>query len=482
MSSIYPTTLDALLIYPNPSEDSPVKGTALSIFYVGASAEKAGFDIEYIDERFDGTERITELIASRKPLVIGVSSMTGFQLREAMRIFQSVKRACSKIITVLGGVHGSLLPDECIEHDSIDFVVVGEGEETFTELLHEIKGSRNYSRIKGLVWKKDGKAVKNDERDFISVDDWPFPMTKRNKRYFKLSSDAGELFYLSSRGCPYRCNFCYNNVFNKRKWRLMTTAKFESEIKVLHDELKFDYLFLNDDNIGSDLDRLKGISSFLRSLGVKWGSCIRANDINDESVKIMETNGCDRFLLGVESGSDRILKEIIGKDLPRGVEDIKQAVTSIARTTIRPTYSFMSNIPSETQVEIFASMDLADWIHRVDPKARIGFYVYAPYPGTKLFAQAKSAGARMPAGLMEWSRMSLSNGDNPVAENLYYISGLKFRGDVSRVKFPGLRRLQILPFELLGKLRWKMRWLTFYAVEKKIIKWLYRSAVARIQG
>ena len=254
----------------------------------------------------------------------------------------------------------------------------------------------------------------------------------------------------------------------------------ENKVKSLHNELKFKYLFLNDDNIGSNVERLKQIAVFLNSLGVGWGSCIRANDVKEESLKTMAENGCDRFLLGVESGSERILKEIIRKDLPNGLHDIRDAVKMIAKTKINPTYSFMCNIPSETHKELMQSMDFADWIHKIDPKARIGFYVYAPYPGTELFVEAKKQGIKMPCDMDEWGSMSLSNSRNTVAENLYYISGLKFRGDVSRIKFPKAHRLQILPFEILAKIRWKMRWLKFYGLEKKIVKRLYKRALMRL--
>lgn len=472
---------DALLVYPNPSQDSPVKGTALSIFYVGAAAEKAGIDIDYVDERFDGKERIKELLAQDQPAVIGVSSMTGYQLQETLRIFQYVKDKHSNIKTVLGGVHGSLLPEECMKEDLIDFVVVGEGEETFTELVLAVTGSQDYGKIRGIYWKENGKIIKNDERPFLSANDWPFPMTEKNKKYFRLSAEAGELFYLSSRGCPYRCRFCYNIVFNRRKWRLMPFDKFKQEIKALHDEFKFNYLFLNDDNVGSNIQRLREISIFLNSLGLKWGSCIRANDVTQESIAIMAANGCDRFLLGVETGSERILRDVIGKDLPNGIEDIRNAVKIIASSPIKPTYSFMSNIPTETEGELKQSMDFADWIHKTDPKARLGFYVYAPYPGTQLFYESQDLGYKMPSNAQEWSRMSLSNSENMIAENLYYISGLKFRGDISKIKFPGIRRLQILPFELLAKIRWSLRFLKYYALEKIIIKRLYRNAVEIIQ-
>ena len=473
--------IDAVLVYPNPSKDSPVKGTALSIFYVGAAAEAGGFDVEYIDERFDGVAAIEKLLKNNSPLVVAVSSMTGHQLSGAIRIFKYVKKNYPKVITVLGGVHGSLLPHECIKEEYLDFVVVGEGEETFNHLLSEIKGSKDYKNVKGLCWKDNGKIILNPDREFMKSDTWPFPMTTKNKRYFKESADAGELFFLSSRGCPYKCNFCYNNIFNKRTWRLMPLEKYKKELNILHDELKFKYIFMNDDNIGSNVRRLKEVSIFLNSLGLKWGSCIRANDISEESMAIMEKNGCDRFLLGVETGSDRILKDVIGKDLPHGLEDVRKAVKVIAKTSIKPTYSFMCNIPTETWQELKQSMAFADWISKQDPKAMIGFYVYAPYPGTTLFAEATRKGFKAPKGMAEWEDMSLSNRENLDAESLYYISGLNFRGDVSRLKFPGLRRLQILPFEISGKLRWRSRFIKHYEIEKMLLKWLYKKTLERMR-
>lgn len=473
--------MDALLVYPNPSQDSPVKGTALSIFYVGAAAEKADLEVDYVDERFDGKERVGELLARDTPAVVGVSSMTGYQLQETLRIFKLIKNNRSNIKTVLGGVHGSLLPEECVKDELIDFVVVGEGEETFTDLVMQVKSSQDYHKVPGIYWKANGNIIQNDERPFLPVNDWPFPMTEKNKRYFRLSAEAGELFYLSSRGCPYRCRFCYNYVFNRQKWRLMPLEKFKKEIRTLYEEFYFKYLFLNDDNIGSNVQRLREIAIFLNSLGVRWGSCIRANDVNNESILLMAANGCDRFLLGVETGSERILRDIIGKDLPHGLQDIKNAVKIIASSAIKPTYSFMCNIPTETESELEQSMDLADWIHRTDPKARLGFYVYAPYPGTQLFYESQKMGVKMPGSIDEWSRMSLSNSENPIAENLYYISGLTFRGDISKVKFPGICRLQILPFELLAKLRWRFRFLKYYSLEKYLVKWLYGRALERIQ-
>ena len=465
------------MVYPNPTQDSPVKGPALSIFYVGAEAERNGFSIEYVDERFDGKRRIQELLKENRTHTVAISTMTGFQLGETCRILKWIKEYNPGILTIVGGVHPTLLTEQTIEAPFIDFIVKGEGERTFVELLKEIKGDRKYHEILGLTWKNSGKIVNNCDRPFTKPEEWPFPMTKKSKPYYAKSVEAGEMFYLTSRGCPYSCRFCYNNVFNKKRYRTMPVGKVKNELKMFHDELEFDYLFLNDDNVGSNIKNLEDIAAFLRSLGIRWGTCIRADNINEHTLKILDDNGCDRFLLGVETGSERVLKDLIGKKLTNGLEDIRNAVRLIAGTGIKPTYSFMTNIPGETAAEAKISIDFANWVYKTDPKSRIGFYVYAPYPGTEMFRDAIKARQKLPNNIHEWAGMSLSNSENEIAENIYYISGLKFRGDVSRRKFPGIRRLKILPFEIEGKIRWKLKFFRLYKAQKTILKRIYKEAI-----
>lgn len=134
--------IDCLLTYPIPTRDSPTKGPALSIFYPGAMLEQNGFCVEYFDERFDNFEDFLSLI-KKDVFSVGVSSMTGYQLIGSKKILETVKKINPKIYTIFGGVHPSLLPQQCIKEPFVDLVVVGEGEKTLLELIKTLKDGRS---------------------------------------------------------------------------------------------------------------------------------------------------------------------------------------------------------------------------------------------------------------------------------------------------------------------------------------------------
>lgn len=470
--------IDCLLAYPIPTKDSPTKGPALSIFYPGAMLEQNGLNVEYFDERFDDFDEFLQKI-KKGVFCIGVSSMTGYQLAGAKRILETVKKINPKIYTIFGGTHPSILPRQCIKENFIDFVVVGEGEKTLFELISTLKNGKRLDEINGLYWKSDGEIMANKPREFMNPLEWPFPMTQGNRRYFKIAADRGELMFQSSRGCPCICSFCYNQLFNLRTWRPMPLDKFEKELKKFVEEFKIKTVYVNDDEIGSSRERIKGVSEILHKFGLSWTTSIRCNDVNEEIAKILDENGCKELLLGAESGSDRILEEIINKKYPNGVEDVRHCARNLSKTKIHGRYSFIAGLSTESTEEIKQSMDLADWIRKTDKNSRINFNAYAPYPGSKLYQEALKTNFKEPQNLEEWSKMSLSNETVPIAQNLYYISGLKFRGgknDTTSKNFPGLKRLLIFPFEIFARLRWKTRFLKYYWLEKTIIKWLFSWA------
>jgi radical SAM superfamily enzyme YgiQ (UPF0313 family) len=469
---------DCLLAYPIPTEDSPTKGVALSIFYLGAELEKNGLDVEYFDERFDKFKDFV-LLLEAGVFAIGVSSMTGFQLIGSKKMLEYAKKINPNIHTIFGGVHPSLLPEQCIKEPFVDFVVVGEGEKTMLELIQTLKNKGDLSKVDGILWKKDGEIITNKPREFMDPSEWPFPMTGKSKKYFRIAAERGELMFQASRGCPFNCNFCYNQIFNKRTWRPMPVDKFETELKIFVDEFHIENIYINDDNIGSRKDRIQKISDILRNFGLKWTTSIRCPSIDEKTARMLEKSGCRELLLGVESGSDRVLKEVVNKMHPHGVEDTRECARVLSGTTIQSRYNFIAGLPSETIQEMHQSMDLADWIWKTDKNAKITFDAYSPYPGSELYNEAVKAGFKEPHDLDGWSKMTLSNEVNPVAGNLYYISGLRFRGkkgDSTDRNFPGLKRLIILPFEISAHLRWRLRFFGYYGWEKAIVKKLFAWA------
>ena len=466
--------IDCVLVYPIPSKDSPAKGPALSIFYVGAMLEKEGFEVEYVDERFDNPNRVFDLVKTN-PLCVGVSTMTGVQLLEAQRILKQIKAINPEICTVLGGVHPSLLPYECINEEPVDIVCVRDGEYTMVELLNKLKNGDSLESVDGILWKKDGEVIRNKERPLSNPDDLPCPLTKKTKRYYKIAAKAGQVRILSSRGCPHNCGFCFNQVYNFRRWRPMSVEKFEEELNLLTSELEISNIILGDDNIGKNRQRLQRICDLLRAKGLTWHTGIRCDYMTKELTQMLDDTGCRSVFLGVESGSDRILNGIIEKQYLNGIDDIRMCARNLSETSISGMYSFMCGIPTETKQELKMSMKLANWIKKTDKKARISFYVYAPYPGSRMYQLAIQEGFREPKTVEEWSRVTLSDVRDPVMENLYYISGLTFRKDKTGQNFPGWKRLLIKPFELTASWRWKMRLINHYW-EKPLVKYLINKA------
>ncbi len=465
---------DCVLVYPIPSKDSPAKGPALSIFYIGAMLEKKGFEVEYVDGRFDNPNRVFDLIKTN-PLCVGVSAMTGVQLLEAQRILKQTKAINPEICTVLGGVHPSLLPYQCINEESVDVVCVRDGEYTMVELLNKLKSGDSLESVDGILWKEGAKVIQNKERPLSNLDDLPTPLTKKTKRYYKVAAEAGQVRILSSRGCPHKCGFCFNQVYNFRRWRAMSIEKFEEELQLLTSELGIDNIILGDDNIGKNMGRLQHICDLLRAKGLTWHTGIRCDYMSEDLTRMLDEAGCRSVFLGVESGSDRILSDIIDKQYQNGVDDIRTCAKNLSKTSISGMYSFMCGTPTETRQELKMSMQLADWIAKTDKKARISFYVYAPYPGTRMYQAAIREEFIEPKTIEEWSRVTLSSGRVPMMENLYYISGLTFRKDKTSKNFPGWKRSFIKPFELAASWRWRTRLINHYW-EKPLVKYLISRA------
>jgi|GEM_PF-600077 len=474
--------IDCVLVYPNPSLDSPNRNLALGVMIVGAALEQRGFSVEYIDLRFDTVARLRDIVRGGVRTV-GVSAMTGEQCLAAAEIFEWVKQASPATKTILGGVHGSMVTESCIQEPDIDFIVVGEGEETMCRLMEAVRdNARDLTEIEGLAWKAEGEPRINPPRAFSDLSDSVFPLTARNKRLFEIAASTGHLSYYTTRGCPFRCAFCYNLVFNRRKWRQLPADRLEEDLRRLRKEISFDHVYMVDDYIGRRLDRLEAISRSIRNVGLTWHSSIRVNDVNAESARILRDGNCQLLLLGVESASESVQQGTLVKDYKNGEADVRSCVVTLRDAGITPLYSFMYNVPGETEEDLVDTARLAEWIYRTDTRARIGFYAYTPYPGTPLYKDALERGFTPPLSLRDWAHLSLSNELNPKLRDLYYIAGLRFRGrkgDRTDENFPRFQRLRIAPFELAARVRWRFMRFVMTDFERESIKKMIRQASRR---
>ena len=467
-----------LLVFPKHSPFPHTVGFPLALYTLGKYLEKKGFEVEYFDERVDKKSHLLDSL-KKNPLFVGISTMTSYQIISSLKIAKTIRKINPNIPLVWGGLHPSMLPLQTIENKYVDYVIYGEGEETLSELAEHFLGKRNLESIDGLVWKKDGKEFKNKERKILDYNEVPFPYdidkTILDKYLDKDTNITARqpVFYMSSRGCPFGCRFCYNRYFNKYMWRPRNLNLIKKELEQLK-ERGVKRIFFGDDNIAVTKEHLLGICKIMKELNLNWSACIRVTYIDDETSKILEDSNCDYLLFGIESGSPEMLK-YINKGIT--IEDVRRCVKAVSKTKIIGMYSFMFGFPEETEDHMRESFNLVDFIIKEDSRAEIQFQIYTPYPGTPMYEDAIKKGFKEPKTLEEWSDFACDEVKTPwvkdktLLRNLYVISVFAFRNEEFLKS-----KIFYLPHKI-AVWRWKKRFFKFsyerllYDTVKKI-PWL----------
>src|SRR3990167_182387 len=269
------------LVYPLPSRASPQKSPCLSILHVGEALKQAkaigksdeDYEVKYFDLRYDDITPEDFKWAD----CVGVSSMTGIQLGGAIWTMKEAKKYGKR--TVLGGIHGTMLPQESLSEDFVDCVVVGEGEWAMIDAIH--------GGPKQIV-----QAVNLRTEDMVS------PVSPGTLIHFKRSAVTGDTALMTSRGCSYSCAFCYIVPFFHKKselwWAKVDLEEWKKDILYLRDHEGVRKLEHSDDWVGP-VDRLFEILEFLRSAGIQYQPSIRAHQINDEVAGRMKELGVEHL-------------------------------------------------------------------------------------------------------------------------------------------------------------------------------------------
>ena len=409
---------DVILVQPRVGNwDSVRSHSSIPLALLSASrfVDKE-FKISLIDIRVDRDWKSTLLSElSKSPLLVGVTSMTGRQIKSALEISRFVKEN-SNVPVVWGGTHASIFPRQTLENKNINFVVKGEGEWTFVELVRALKNKSSFSGINGLWYKVNGKINSNPDRAFGNLDQLgglPYELVNL-EHYLPFFMDRRTMYFESARGCPNACSYCYNKSYNNRTWRAQsseTTLRNLKEI-VLTKGIKSFYFI--DDNTFVDLGRAREICEGMvkNNLDIIWeaqGMTIQsALKMDDAYLELLEKCGLKKIHFGAESGSERILK-LVHKNIL--VADLHKVNRKFRKYNIILQYNFMSGFPTETIDDIRATIRLFFKLMEDNPNAIISpVCPYTPYPGTELYADALKAGFKEKKALEDW--IESNYGDN----------------------------------------------------------------------
>jgi len=452
-----------LLAYANASPFPYHAWTPLAILSLGAYLEQHNIEVEYFDERIHKMDRFKELVA-RGPLVIGLSTMTCFQIKNTLRLAKLVRSMDPDIPLVWGGTHPSMMAVQTLESELVDFVVKGEGEQTLLELVSALQeGKKDFSTINGLGWKGAGKNILNEDRDFLNIEDLPFPYDGKGREilleYIRRSSDTLEnIGYESSRGCPHKCGFCYNVFFHKNVCRVKSLQKVRTELLKLKELGVNKLTFYDDTFLAGKKDLMLNILDLLKELDFKWIANVRINTFDDDLIKKFKDSGCVYIFFGVESPDDEVLR-FIRKGQNRKMIDAGIEVAS--RGDIPTLYSLLIGLPGETEESMNRTLDFADEIRRRHPGAEVPIQPYVPLPGTKLYEEALKHGFKAPTHLEGWKNFTNDEVRNPWIKNprllnaIYINSFLAFRYDRFLRNF--WSKIVFGPLHALSLWRWRNR-------------------------
>ena len=216
---------------------------------------------------------------------------------------------------------------------------------------------------------------------------------------YKLDKYKRVIAYKTSRGCPFNCAFCYNRAFNKSRWRAWSVEKVVGDIEYLKKNYKIDAIKFYDDNFFVDKQRALEI---LRQINLPSHLEIRIDMIDETVAKELKERNCFDLLIGVESGSDRLLG-MLNKRIT--VERVLSAVKALAKYDVPASYSAIVGLPTETKEEFFSTIDLLYRIYKIHPRAAFTLGAYMPYPGSVMYDFAIEEGFSPPARTEDWGKI-----------------------------------------------------------------------------
>ncbi len=363
----------------------------LGLLYIAAYLQRyTDHDVSIIDSQVEELDydSLSTRIASAKPDVVGITAMT-MTMIDVVKTVEVVKKLNKESKIVLGGPHVHLFPEETINLKDVDYLVLGEGEETFKELLENIDNPSRLRKMPGIVFKANGDIINTGIRSAIKdLDKLPFP-ARHLVPYEKYTSlllkgDIATTVF-TSRGCPYKCSFCDRPHLGK-VFRARSAKNVVDELEECYKMGIKDFLFY-DDTFTVNRRRVIDICNEIirRELNINWDIRTRVDTVDEEMLRHLKDAGCQGIHYGVEAGTEKVLK-VLNKGI--SIERARQVFDLTRRYGIPILAYFMIGNPEETRMDVYTTFKVMkelnpDYVHLT---------IFTPFPGTKIYLDGLRSG------------------------------------------------------------------------------------------
>ncbi len=380
----------------------------LGLLYIASYLRTQGdHEIRVIDAQVDRLSyaQVEAAVAAWQPDIVGLTAMT-FTMVDVMKTAELVKKVNPEIAVCLGGPHVDIYAPETIGLKHVDFVIRKPGESSFSLLIKQLEGDRRFDQVPGLLYKdKDQEVHENPQAPTsLTLDDLPYPdrtMLPFEKSCSIMTANRPVGTMVTAKGCPYMCVFCSERG-SKPSWRSGKSVAAEMlEAK----SIGIKEMFFVDDTFYVKKQASMEISQALIDLkvGMPWGARARVNNLDAGMLEKFRESGCQRLHIGVEAGTDRVLK-ILQKNI--NTDQARRAFRLCKDAGINTMAYFIVGNPGETLEDVEATFRLAC---ELEPTT-VQFSRMTPMPATELYEMGLRQGlfgdywrefARDPLGSIE---------------------------------------------------------------------------------
>jgi radical SAM superfamily enzyme YgiQ (UPF0313 family) len=375
--------MKVLFVYTDVNVRGGARSYQFGIGMLSAMLKRSGHDtrLHYMFDRY-APQALRRDIAAYRPDLIAFSAVSP-QYQYIQRLFADLQPFPA--FTILGGIHATLAPECLLDVPGLDALCVGEGEYPLLELADALQRGQSPEGIQNLWLKKrDGTIIRNPTRCFTGdLDALPFPDRELLDYQAIIDSDFNTALFMFSRGCPYNCTFCSNHALRARQTgvyvRFRSVANCLAEIRAVLQRYRADALYFNDDCFTA---RPAFVAEFCaaypREFRLPFDINARPETLTPEMCALLKSAGCRRVSIGIESGSEKFRREVLGRR--QSNESIVQAFDACRRAGIKTKSFNIVGFPYETP-ELFRETVALN--ARIQPDSVI-IAVFEPYPGTRL--------------------------------------------------------------------------------------------------
>ena len=434
------------LVYPffKPFHDNSIfRFPPLGLGYIAASLRRKGVNVELVDCTFLTREEAVARVKRSKPDIVGFYSMFSMK-KTSVEMAKVLRGDCG--LLVVGGPLPTLDPAGYL--DVFDVVVLGEGEDAMVEIAECYERGLGFSGVRGITYHENSEVRFTALREFVTdLDSLPFPSrdlfdNDAYKRYYADRFGYSIAPLITSRGCPFSCDFCSRPVFGQ-SFRTRSAVNIVDEVEEIVG-LGYDRVWFADDCFTLNRGQVLGVCDELtkHGLSVGWECLSRVDTMDREVAAKMRAAGCVRVFFGIESGTDGILG-LMRKQIT--VEQARTAVFNAKSAGLRVGAFFILGYPGENDETVLSTVRFASAL----PLDYLSFTLPYPIPGTQLFERVKNNGGFIVDDYEEPKNWAL------IRHKLLYHSGfserkLKFAIGKAQAQFYGRKYLGNRAYNVVG--------------------------------